>query len=61
MKISLDGSRVVPCGQTDMTKTVFAFSNSTNEPKIPQSTDSNYEDSVLLLLNVGCHFLVNMA
>ena len=27
------GSRVVPCGQTDMTKVIVAFRNFTNAPK----------------------------
>jgi hypothetical protein len=31
---SSSGSRVVPCGQTDMTKLIVAFRNLANAPKI---------------------------
>jgi len=39
------GSRVVPCGRTDMTKLIFAFRNFTNAPKIH--------------INVALHFILN--
>jgi hypothetical protein len=58
MKIRLDGAELFHADrqtdrQTDMTKLIFAFRNFANAPKIPQYIDSNYEDSVLLILKVS--------
>jgi hypothetical protein len=47
------GSRVVPCGRTDMTKLIVAFRNSTNAPKnstVPFAFTHIYLLLLLLLL-----------
>jgi hypothetical protein len=53
-----DGSRVVPCGQTDMTKLIVAFCSFANAPK---NYAAVYFKQISRLKNDSVHVLSNAA
>jgi len=62
MKNLSSGSRVVPCGQTDMTKLIIALCNFGNDPKIVKFFATGYihdfmyflQQSVLIITETEC-------
>ena len=53
------GSRVVPCGQTDMTKLIVAFRNFVNAPKNVHSVPLSSVNSCFVLV-LGCAHTVHV-
>jgi len=55
------GSRVVPCGRTDMTKLIVAFRSFANAPKVDKKNCNNNQDrfSIMHILVLFIHVLFN--